>query len=133
VKALILAILLAITSLGERPQTDFEFVCEQLENIYGDTCEGIDPPIVVVSEIVHYVSTSLNGLVLPGEPYIFVAPDGSNPAKTTVHETVHYVMVQQNNPDMKDVCRAEEVARFIAGQPWGEGEKYFYRGCSDAA
>lgn len=134
-KAVLLLILLTgcatfkVADVHYEPQTDFEFVCEQVSNIFPEaSCEGLDAPIVITSRLIDELSWgSLNGAYMPGEPYIFVNPVGTNPAKTRVHETTHYVLDRLGL--VTDRCEHEGIARFVAGQDTEEWKIRY--GCED--
>lgn len=102
----------------DEPQTDLEYVCEQVQNIYPEAdCTGLEPPVVVVSSLVDDLSWGqLNGAYYPGESYIFINPNGTHPAKTIIHEMTHYVLDKLKILTMDDRCEHEAVARFVAGQ-----------------
>jgi hypothetical protein len=105
--------LAANANAPDNPQTDFEYVCEQVENIYGEGCGSLLPPIIVYSRVIELdMWRVLNGVYIPGEPYIFIHPTA--PEATVVHEMTHYVLDSLGLE--QDRCRHEEIARFVAGQ-----------------
>jgi len=108
------------------PLTNFEFVCEQMNNINVEwTCEGLEPPVIVMTSLVYWLRPSSCGAYVPGERYVFVDPDPhplcSGARITTLHEITHYVFFANG---MKDRCKSEEIARFVAGQPGEWRQRY---------
>ena len=107
--------------VAQREPTEFELVCERAEALgEGYSCNGMEPPIVVVSHVVsdhswNTLFTQIRGLHYRGEPYVFVRP-GLEPdehLRVLLHEIAHYVL---ENNGLDDRCLHEEYARMIAGQ-----------------
>lgn len=122
------------TELSWKELTSFEYVCEELKIMYpSTTCEDLDPPIIIRSEIIDDASGRWShwyGVYYRGEPYIFVNPDNDDEqnAITILHEMVHYVVYNNELPPMDDTCLGEEIARQISGGEWTDEDKKFY-GC----
>lgn len=124
--------MVGLTSVqGEPEKIDaYDYVCEQVTNVNPEwNCDGLPPPIVVMSSIVHdhryNLFGNVRGLYYPGERYIFVA-SGLKPedaVRIVVHEMTHYVL-HANAPEMER-CEQEELARFVAGQS-DEGWRELY-------
>ena len=111
----------------------FDYVCEQVADLYEnpDVCKDIDAPIVVRSRVLELdFWRVLNGMYIPGEPYVFVHPRAT--MRTVEHEMVHYVLTNAGLVAATNLCEHERVARFIAGQAWDDRAKNIY-GCQQNA
>ena len=118
---LILLVGCAATPKSLPTPTDFDYVCEQVENI-GYSCDGIEAPLVVYTKLTRALRAY--GVYVLGESYVFVDPEGDHVQITVYHEIAHYVLWFNG---VKDRCRSEELARFIAGQT---GEWRTLYGCT---
>ncbi len=101
------------------PQSDWDYVCEQVGNIYVTaSCDNLARPQVVYTQLVKSVGWGgVAGAYQPGEQYVFVDPTGRHVKLTVRHEMTHYVLDMLNLlSTVDDRCRHEEVARFVAGQ-----------------
>lgn len=100
----------------------WDYVCESIGNVYSidNVCEGISPPLVIYSDVINIglFGGNLNGLYIPGEPYVFVSPLGTNVVRTIEHEMVHYLTHEAGLIGERDMCEHERVARFVSGQSW---------------
>ena len=117
-------------TIDKTPASDFEYVCQEVEQEYGADCKSLEPPIVVISELVTIVSDGFRGniwgIYIHDEPYVFINPLTPNIKQTIIHEIGHYV-VHSLVPEITR-CESEEFVRKIAGQDWGPEQKKFY-GC----
>ncbi len=107
----------------------FDYVCEQVAIAMDDpdVCEGMAPPQVIITDVINMNPWQpLNGVYVPGEPYVFVSPTGQNPQRTIEHEITHYVLWTKYK--LTDKCEHERIARWVAGQPWEKRQKMQY-GC----
>lgn len=114
---------LVVFSSAPKITTNFEYVCAELERRYENvSCEGIVPPIEVLSEI---VQPGFYGMYYHGEPYVFIRADA--PANRYIeiarHEIVHYVMYQMGIYQEFTTCEREQVARDISGGSWTDKDK----------
>ena len=105
---------------------NWDFACEQIEE-FGYSCEGLEAPNVVVSEVITLLPGT-RGLYVPGEDQIFIHPRLKDPNSTIIHEMVHYIMYKNDND--VDRCYSEEVARFVSGGRWDDQVKELY-GCQN--
>jgi hypothetical protein len=135
VKIALATLLLAVTVATAKTEIElvdpFDYVCEEVGNIYSkpDVCEGMPEPIVIVTDAINTNPwLRLNGVYLPGERYVFVSPTGTNPERTIEHEITHYVLHNAKLVDDKDKCEHERIARHVAGQAWDDPTKARY-GC----
>ncbi len=121
-RLLVLSWLLAATMIGactsmyvERELTPFEEVCALVEEEFGDSCWGIDPPILIVSSIADVLGAY--GVYVHDEQYIFISPSLTNEEgqldptrrEVIVHETVHYVLWELDIEQGE--CPSERLAR----------------------
>jgi hypothetical protein len=133
--AILILVLSALSNSAVADQADegrqildksWAYTCSQLELINETlTCDGLEPPIVVVTRILSPMS--LYGVYIPGERYVFVNPDSPDPLATLIHEMTHYVLYY-NGIDYSQMCLSEEIARFVAGQTGNEWRKQY--GCT---
>lgn len=86
-------------------------VVAEYPNADATGCETLVAPTVVISEV---IEPYLYGLYIKGEPYIFVTPNAPNITKTTIHESVHYIL--DNLGLETDRCKHEAVARKISSR-----------------
>ena len=99
-------------TMDPTPQTNFEYVCEQVENLgYLEPCKDLPAPTVVYSRITQALWA--RGVYVPGERYVFVDPTSKHPQITEIHEMTHYVLWFNG---VQEKCKSEELARFVAGQ-----------------
>lgn len=115
-RPLLVLLLLLIPGCVEAPAlpepTKFEYVCEQIANIYPSTsCEGLEEPTVIKTELIGFFG--LAGAYVGGETFIFVNPSYPEYERVILHEMAHYVMF--NVTTLRDRCLSEEVARFVDG------------------
>lgn len=97
-----------------RGETDFEYVCREVNKEYDISCENLAEPTIVMDGFLPKMFNAW-GVLQPGSTFIYVDPNGPWPNKTIIHEIVHYVLDQ--NKVKANVCQHEEIARRIADQP----------------
>jgi len=121
---LLAALWLVGCAASPKPET-FVYACEAVEQLTGNTCDGLVPPIVIEDWIVEDIRRlakwqNLYGLYYGGD-YIYVHPKAPDKPKTIVHETVHYIMRNPSTGKFLDRCKEEELAR-IVGHAWNKEE-----------
>ena len=95
----------------------FTQVCEAVEKEYEVVCADLEPPIIVISNI---VSMKYYGVYYPGEPYIFINKGyPSRNSATIIHETVHYVLHERSLFKFGR-CESEKAARLITERITGD-------------
>jgi hypothetical protein len=117
--------------------TEFELVCEKLEQETEATCDGVDEPLVLVTRLT--TALGLLGLRPTDEAVVMVAPkedlrlatDGAITQEMVIfHEIVHYVLEQVGLKESR--CQSEQVARDwtteVKGAPYDPNWKIKY-GC----
>jgi len=122
--AAILLFLVAVSTMAHDAQpnrTAFDYVCTELSV----NCEGINPPDIVITEIMG--EFGLWGAYMPGENRLYIDPDA--PPETMVHEMVHYILYEINAGFGK--CFGEELARVVhhrwANTPYDDSWRQRYR------
>jgi len=115
-RKLILSWILAAVAIGgcvtyqnntPKELTPFEAVCQLVEEKFSDTCDGLDEPQLILTELVKYLGAL--GVHINGEDYIFVTPYALNVHEVIVHETVHYVLWELDISE--GGCEGERFAR----------------------
>jgi len=90
------------------PSTEFELVCEKVEEVFDTTCEGLQEPDVVYTQIIGQLGAI--GAYMPGEYIIFIDPMSTEPySQVIIHEMTHYVLLKLNITS--DRCDSEAIAR----------------------
>jgi len=127
-RKLILSWLLAAVAIGgcvtyqNRSSTvpvysDLELICQLVEDEYDESCGDLEPPQVILSEIV--AALGAWGIYVHGEGYVFVDPFAPDVWEVTVHETIHYVLWELDLE--RETCPSERKARewseIITGVP----------------
>lgn len=110
------------------PTTEWDVACMYTSEALAvaDACDGISPPIVVVSYIVDdHISNlfaNLRGIFYPGEPYIFVnaALSDEQIRWTTIHEMVHFITTGMELDISR--CENEQLARDVTREAGGPSD-----------
>lgn len=107
---------------------DWNKVCGIIEGleVNGLDCDGLKPPIVIVSPIIYLVEEEpgvvLRGLYMPGDIFVFVAHDldPDRQKSVAIHESVHYILYFKKGK--VPTCTAELAARVVT-HVW-QGSEY---------
>jgi len=115
--------------VGCAAQSEFDYVCDELEVIYDISCDNLSAPILVYSELVEY--NGWYGVYFRGEHYIFINPNYPNMfLEIERHETVHYVLDHLGIYELITKCEGERIARLISFGEWSARHKRQYN-CSN--
>jgi hypothetical protein len=128
------------TQEATRIPTEFELVCQKLEQETEATCDNIDAPTVIISTLP--LALEAIGVHPNGEALVLVAPREAireitlgtiTQEQVIFHEIVHYVLEEAGLRESR--CQSEEVARVwtteVKGAPYDKGWKKRY-GCLKA-
>jgi hypothetical protein len=93
--------------------TEWEATCKLVEQESEATCDGLEPPTVIVTKLVGAIGAC--GAFTWDEEFIFINPDADNLChsieKTRIHETIHYILWYSESGRVREVCESEHLAR----------------------
>ena len=128
----------AVATAPEPEPTTFDIACVALEEFIEEPCLGLEPPVVIKSNIItgHYFNAigMLRGVHYPGEKYVFVNPLMTEDEQRAIeiHETVHYITHTTGVSELWDRCTDEELARrvdsIVSGEEYNDDWRDLY-GC----
>lgn len=124
---LLVILLLLVSTIPAQVELEetlpYDYVCEQVSIIYPEvSCDDIPVPTVVYTSALELLG--MNGLYMAGEYIIFINTFAVDPDTTLLHELTHYVTVTTGVEGPEDKCKAEETARYIAGQTYEWRQRY---------